>query len=171
MKVLAFVFAFGIVAAICAITGVAQWLVLRRYLKRSAWWVLATFAGWVIGLVLVIGAVALLGAIAATGDWFDAGALTSLGTLLLGPLFGVVLGGFQALALRKQVPHAGRWVGATVAGMTIGFLPSALLNLARNLGIVHSQIPSLLTMMLFGALYGWITGKAMLGLLRKDDNL
>ena len=31
------------------LTGVLQWLVLRRQVARAGWWVLATTVGWVVG--------------------------------------------------------------------------------------------------------------------------
>jgi hypothetical protein len=169
MNILAFMLAFGMAAAICAITGVAQWLVLRRYLKRSGLWVLATFAGWTIGLALVVGVVAWVGMMATKGEWSGAGTVTPLRALLLGPFLGVILGGFQTLVLRQHVQRAGRWMGASVVGMTVGFLPSVLLTLLQNAGIVHRQIPLVPMMMSFGVLYGWITGRAMLRLLRGSD--
>ena len=35
-----------------AVTGLAQWLVLRRWVPRAGWWVLASVLGW--GLVRLI---------------------------------------------------------------------------------------------------------------------
>ncbi len=33
-----------------AAAGLTQWVVLRGHLSRAGWWILATIAGWILGL-------------------------------------------------------------------------------------------------------------------------
>jgi hypothetical protein len=39
--------------ALGAILGVPQWLVLRRYVQKAGWWVLANALAWLLGMVVV----------------------------------------------------------------------------------------------------------------------
>lgn len=39
--------------ALGAILGVPQWLVLRRYIPKAGWWVLANALAWMLGMVIV----------------------------------------------------------------------------------------------------------------------
>ncbi len=39
--------------ALGAILGVPQWLVLRRYVQKAGWWVLANALAWMLGMVVV----------------------------------------------------------------------------------------------------------------------
>ena len=43
---------FGGVSVFGTVVGLLQWLVLRRQIPRSGWWVLASTVGWVVGLPL-----------------------------------------------------------------------------------------------------------------------
>jgi hypothetical protein len=69
----------GIIASLLAglvlgiVVGIAQWLVLRQWVHQAGWWVLASLAGWTIGLGGLLG-VTVVGAVvgAVTGfalDW------------------------------------------------------------------------------------------------------
>ena len=37
-----------------AVTGILQWIVLRRQVRQAGWWVLASTAGWAGGWAVVI---------------------------------------------------------------------------------------------------------------------
>ena len=43
---------FGGVSVFGTVVGVLQWVVLRRQIPRAGWWVLASTAGWVVGMPL-----------------------------------------------------------------------------------------------------------------------
>ena len=49
-------------AVLGAMTGLAQWFVLRRWVRQAGWWVLISALGWAIGLIGVLGA-SLAGAV------------------------------------------------------------------------------------------------------------
>ena len=82
------------------ILGFGQWLVLRRYIRNSIWWILATTIGWLLGwlVILFVRAIALF-TIAVTQKEFDF--VTSLlGVIWLGTAAGMLIGLAQAIVLR-----------------------------------------------------------------------
>lgn len=95
------------------VVGIAQWLVLRRYIKSSIWWIPLSGFGWILGIFLMI----------FTGDIFDplVDFLTSVGGLwgvfwlniVRQPINFAVLGFFQWLLLRRHFRYAGWWILAT----------------------------------------------------------
>ncbi len=86
------------------LTGAFQYSLLRRYLPRMGGWVLATLGGWLLGVVLVL-----------LPDWLNwRDGYQNLDQALLS--MGLAIGTVQWLLLRRQLPHAGWWVVATVAG-------------------------------------------------------
>jgi hypothetical protein len=104
--------------------GIAQWIVLRRYIRRAGWWVLATTLGYIV--------VFLLGALFSPQD----------GTIELEPgqqvLLGIVLGAAVAvpgavlqwlLVLRNHTPKGGVWILASVLSWAFGFAISFALEL------------------------------------------
>jgi hypothetical protein len=100
----------GILAGVMsgAVLGLAQWLVLRRRLSLSPWWVAATAAGMGAGL--------------------------ALGTMLLGtetegvvlPVRGLVTGAgigiAQFMILRTKTERAAMWVPVVALGWALGWI-------------------------------------------------
>ena len=87
------------------VTGILQWLVLRRQIPRATWWVPASTLA-----VVAVGAVVFgVGRVNADVGWI-AGA----------GLFGAVVGLLQWLVLRRQVARAGWWVLASTLGWVVG---------------------------------------------------
>jgi hypothetical protein len=91
------------------VLGVAQWLVLRRYVPQigARAWVLATAAGallaWIIGMGM------------ATIDptvWQTSPPVFIALAGVLAVVFLVAMGGPQWLLLRRHMPHAGWWIAA-----------------------------------------------------------
>ncbi|MGB8643959.1 MAG: hypothetical protein WCF84_01880 [Anaerolineae bacterium] len=82
--------------------GLGQWLLLRKYLKHSAWWILAT------GLAMLLEGLFRWSLPPDTPPELI-GPLTILASALL-------LAVCQWFALRGRVPHAGWWVVICVAG-------------------------------------------------------
>ncbi len=129
--------------AACGSTiGLAQWLVLRRELKRAGLWVVATVAGYAsIGVLpLIAGAfqpgwsdwaftLILNGKMhwlaRVVADWpaaaWPPGALTLT-------LFGAVLGFAQWLMLRRRVYQAGWWIAISTGGWACATLAVALIT-------------------------------------------
>jgi hypothetical protein len=71
-----------------AVTGILQWLVLRRHVSRAGWWVLASTVGCGLGMA-VMGAFAVGGFVLAVG----------------GAVLGAVTGGALVWLLRQPVPE------------------------------------------------------------------
>jgi hypothetical protein len=87
-----------------AVTGVFQWLVLRRRVGRAGWWIVASSIGWSAGVV----------AVAATPDLGElfSGALATVASLFLpamvgGALYGAITGLALAWLFGSSVPEAG----------------------------------------------------------------
>jgi len=94
------------------LTGALQWLVLRRLIAESGWWMPASLAAVAVIGLLVFG----LGLIDRDVGWV-------LGVAV----GGIVLGALQWLVLREQVARAGWWVltntlGLIVAIPVVGFV-------------------------------------------------
>ena len=85
--------------------GFMQWLVLRRRIAGTGWWVPASALGFPVALVMAEGAMRLVG-------------IPS--PILLGVLFGILSGILPWLVLRRQVARAGWWVPAHLLGSLVG---------------------------------------------------
>ena len=85
--------------------GFMQWLVLRRRIAGTGWWVPASTLGFPVALVMADGAMRLVG-------------IPS--PILLGVLFGILSGILPWLVLRGQVARAGWWVPAHLLGSLVG---------------------------------------------------
>jgi hypothetical protein len=87
-------------AIVGAAIGIAQGILLRRWIRRTGWWFLASVVGWAVG--------------------------APVGFVLFGPLgyfgCGALIGIAQCLVLKRQVQRAGVWVLASVIGWGVGGL-------------------------------------------------
>ncbi|MBF2009227.1 MAG: hypothetical protein IGS49_28240 [Chlorogloeopsis fritschii C42_A2020_084] len=98
------------------ILGVAQWFVLRRYLRYAYWWILASTFGWLLGIQVRIAAgrildpiVEILLAVGGFGEVFWLNVVKE-------PVTAVGLGIAQWLILRHYSNQAGWWIVANVLG-------------------------------------------------------
>jgi hypothetical protein len=83
------------------VMGILQWVVLRQYLRRAGWWILASAVGW-------------------SGGWAIALALAPQGIgILTEPLLGAAMGTLQWLVLRRQLHQAGWWIVVSGLAWTI----------------------------------------------------
>jgi len=126
------------------LTGVVQYGLLRRYLPRMGWWVLATTGGWLLGALLI--------AIPVWLNRTDASFNLDLAFILM----GLAIGAGQWLLVRRRLPRAGWWIGANVVGwgllglitagnalgqsglFTLGFLPACAT--AATLALLMNQV-------------------------------
>ncbi len=99
-----YLFARVFVPLVGPLTGVVQYGLLRRYLPRMGWWVLATTGGWLLGGLLI--------AIPTWLRWMDRSRNLELVFILMGSAIGVG----QWLLLRRRLSRAGWWIGANAAG-------------------------------------------------------
>jgi hypothetical protein len=126
-------------AAVGLILGALQWPVLRIQFQNSGLWILHTAAGWGVGFALGVFIVQSFGLI----DW--------LFGLVLGVIVGAVVGISQWLFLARRTPKAGWWV------------PVSVFSLASGLVYYRAEAPWL--GLLIGALYGIVTGVALVWML------
>jgi hypothetical protein len=129
------------------LTGMLQYGLLRKYLPRIRGWVLATVAGWLLGVLLIV-LPGWLGRIKVPLINFDL-------TLLM---MGLAIGFTQWLVLRQRLPRAGWWIAANVLGwglvdlitprnvfdqyglLGLGFLPAC--TTAVMLALHLNRVPS-----------------------------
>ena len=148
--------------------GMLQWLVLRQRMDRAGWWVLAT-------ALASAGVGALIVAVGSSGGrGWNVTWSADPGRVVVGlagmSLFGTVLGTLQWLVLRRRIARAGWWVLAGGMGWIVGAPLGAVLGggLSGVLGWAGSgAIDWALTWAGVGAVYGAITGRVLVWLLRQ----
>ena len=116
-----FLLLYILAPAIGLVTGIFQYLLLRRHLPRMGWWIAATALGWSLAF---IGGDLLYRTLYTTLDvdsiWFE-----TLMTALAGGSMGLA----QWLVLHQRVRHAAWWILANVLGWGIlGWGAAALSN-------------------------------------------
>ena len=129
-----------------------QWLVLRRRIAGSSWWVPATALGFPVALIIADRAMRLVGDFAAA-------------PILQGILFGVLSGAMSWLVLRRQIARAGWWLPAhllgSLAGGAMGIVAFHAMGLIGFYEFVWAAAGAM-----FGAGLGAITGITLAWLLR-----
>ena len=137
---------YALVPSISILTGALQYGLLRHYLPRMGWWVFATVAGWLLGVL----SIALPGWLGWTGT-----PLNNLDLIFL--VMGVAIGITQWLLLRRRLARAGWWIAANALGwgllglinpgnsvdqswlFILGFLPACAT--AAMLALLMSRVP------------------------------
>jgi hypothetical protein len=123
--------------AIGLVTGIFQYLLLRRHLPRMGWWITATTLGWALAF---IGGDLLFSTLYGTLD---------VDSIWSGPLMIVLVGGSlgpaQWLVLRRCVHHAAWWILVNVlvwgiVSLVTGGTISSLLDL-----LAFALIPGIAT--------------------------
>lgn len=113
--------------------GLLQYGLLRRYLPRMGWWVLATIGGWLLGLLLLLTPGWL--------NWTDASIDIDLAFIVIGLSIGVG----QWMALRRRLPRAGWWIGANVVGWGLLSLITSDTSLGQFGLLTMSFLPACVT--------------------------
>ena len=137
---------YVLVPIVSLLTGALQYGLLRHYLPRMGWWVFATVAGWLLGVLLI----ALPGWL----SWTDT-PLNNLDLIFL--VMGLAIGITQWLLLRRRLALAGWWIAASALGwgllglitpgnsldqyglFTLGFLPACAT--AAMLALLMNRVP------------------------------
>ncbi|HEY5563299.1 MAG TPA: hypothetical protein VIK72_16395 [Clostridiaceae bacterium] len=143
----------GFYGAIVGVTlGVAQWLLLRKYLNKVGYWILLTSIGWVLFNELNI--LNLFG---------EAKGIAIIPDLIHGTVFGVILGVLQWLLLRKRLQKSSWWIIASIAASTLGVTVGDGFNI-----ITSSDAPG--DVVISSILLGIITGVCMMRLLIRNQS-
>jgi hypothetical protein len=152
-----------------AALGVAQWLVLRRYVKHVGWWIGATalgaIAAWLIGLQVSV----ILILIFFNGSMFiktSAALLTAV--FLLGAWVGTVLGVAQWLVLRTHVRNGALWIVVNALAWGIGLLVALMgATLVKPGGFtLDTALVGIATGATTGVVVGATTGAVLVRLLK-----
>lgn len=86
------------------LTGILQYTLLRSYLPRMGWWILATIGGWFLGILLLM--------LIDQFVWARASFRLDYVFIMMG--FSIGIG--QWLILKQRLPGAGWWIIANIAG-------------------------------------------------------
>jgi hypothetical protein len=121
------------------VLGALQWLVLRGQLKGSAWWILASAAGWGVGFPAGAAVAQSLG----LTDW-------AFG-LAVGAVTGAAAGLAQWLFLSRHLPRTIWWIPVSIFAWTAS--------------LVYYRADAVWLGLLYGALYGIVSGVALVWLL------
>jgi hypothetical protein len=145
------VIAYLAVTTSSILAGVLQWLILRRLIADTGWWLPVSVVTVAIIGVLVFG----LGLINRDVGW------------VLGVTVGwILLGALQWLVLREQVAGAGWWVLANTLGLIVAVPVVGFVTWATG-APADGLIGGVLRWLAFGAAYGVVTGTALWRLLRE----
>lgn len=136
--------------------AIGQWLVLKAQIRRASLWMLASVAGWTLGVP--VGLHALFLHVSPTS-------ISSIGFLGLGAVIGSFVGAAQWFILEQKVRSAGWWVPASAvawgAGLQMGLVAlDGISNLA--VGVIGLSMLGVVV----GIIAGIITGLALIWLLR-----
>jgi hypothetical protein len=100
--------------------GGAQWLVLRRHMRATAWWVVVSIVGFGVGKAI--------------GEAVSPASGTVLSDALTGALMGATVGVAQWLVLRLRFADAWWWIPASALAWAIGW--TVIAGVQRSAGTV-----------------------------------
>ena len=137
--------------------GLAQWVVLRKYVNESSDWVLAAGASWAVGFALGL---LIMNGLTDTG----------LDGLFGYILFGILVAVVQWPVLRREIPHLWMWILANVLGWTAGFyLSQFALDLLFNSPAIDPLASTSVLSGVSGLIAGAITGVALVLIVRQPE--
>jgi hypothetical protein len=135
--------------AICV--AVLQWLVLKRYIARAGWWIIAGMTGWIFAFAILRALTGSPGALMALAARTD----TTLYSVAFMLVFGLVSGVVQWPILRQHTRWASLWI------------PACMIGLALTGAAIGKSIDRVEDMAALGAIPGAVTGLALFLLLRQ----
>ena len=139
------------------LVGLAQWIVLRKYVNGVSDWIWAAGAGWAVGYAL-----GLLIINGLTGSGLDG----FIGYILFGAIVALV----QWPILRREIPNVWTWILANVIGWTAGFFMSQFaLDIFFNGPAIDPIASTSVISGVSGLVAGAITGIALVLIVRQPD--
>jgi hypothetical protein len=138
------------------VIGLAQWLVLRRYVTASTQWDWTDGLSWAAGYILGLLLIQLLPStvFAAFIGYF---------------LFGVIVALVQWPVLRREIPQILTWVVASAVAWAIGYWASqAVLSLFTD-PLIEPVVGTTVIAVTSGLVAGAITGVALIWIVRRPE--
>ncbi|MGJ5674124.1 MAG: hypothetical protein ACR9NN_11010 [Nostochopsis sp.] len=144
------------------ILGVAQWLVLKRYMRQTGWWVLTSTVGWYLGIPLTLITREILNPIIREMllERFWSNVINQSVTF-------TVLGVAQWLVLSRHFQQAWRWIlASSVGGLVNGALVAILTLGLQTVAIkINAQMVSAIAYSTGWTGSGLVTGIMLVWLL------
>ena len=141
------------------VVGLAQWVVLRKYVNEVSDWVLAGGTSWAVGYALGL---FIMNGLTGTG----------LDALIGYILFGIIVAVVQWPILRREIPNVWMWVLANVVGWTAGFYTSQVsLDLFFNGPTIDPVASTSVISGVSGLVAGAITGIALVLIVRQPERV
>jgi len=141
------------------LVGLAQWVVLRKYVNNVSDWILAAGTSWAIGYALGL---FIMSGLSSTG----------LSGFIGYILFGIIIALVQWPVLRREIPHVWMWVLANVIGWTAGFyLSEVSLDLLFNGPAIEPIASTSVLSGVSGLVAGAITGVALILIVRQPERV
>jgi hypothetical protein len=126
--------------------GAAQWIVLRRHIKRASVWILAAIVGTISSMIAVSAIMISMDDITVSKVFAD-GPSAALANMVTFGIFGGLTGFAQWLVLRQHFRQADWWLLTSFLGWAVGGATSLALTV--------------------GTVAGAITGTALVQLIRR----
>ena len=141
------------------LVGLAQWVVLRKYVNEVSDWILAAGASWAVGYALGL---FIMNGLTGTG----------LDSFVGYILFGIIVALVQWPILRREIPNVWMWILANVIGWTAGFYMSQVaLDLFFNGPTIAPIASTSVISGVSGLVAGAITGIALIWIVRKPERI
>ena len=153
---------FGIMCG--GVIGIAQWLVLRLYIKQVSRWILVTTLGWMIGWIVIDVVINNYRRIM-VDEWSTFIAII----VTFGAILGFVIGLMQWTVLNRRVAESIWWIiGSTlssVVGSGVGFYVAHLLSKDIIDPMLGHPVFWLSFIAVFGSIYAISTGTLLTWLM------
>ena len=155
-------------ALVGTVIGVAQWLVLRPYIRHPNRWIIVTIVGAMVGWMVGVKASVFLALVTGLGTRGLSLSIFFEGVLLLGAWVGLMLGFAQWFVLQANLPGAGWWIPANIVAWALGLAVAFLgIGMAKQAGwdaiaLAGTGFAGILS----GAVVGAITGAVLVWLMR-----
>ena len=152
---------FMMIAIGGVLTGVLQWLGIRRNFSASGWWA----PSWLIGAV-VFAAIVFAGLNAGPGAKWITDATWIVGAGLFAPVAAFVQ--WRKVLRYHMSKGAVIWVGASLVGFFAAGVVSALVTMPFGLTGRDGGMDAVIVWFVLGAAYGGLTGGVLRWLLRRS---
>jgi len=138
------------------VIGLAQWLVLRRYVTASTQWDWTDGLSWAAGYVLGLLLIQLLPS-------------TVFAVFIGYFLFGVIVALVQWPVLRREIPQVFTWLFASAVAWAIGYWVSQAVLSVFTDPLIDPVVGTAVIAVTSGLVAGAITGVALIWIVRKPE--